>query len=44
MPYAPAPENGEYSCSVLRDFAFSEEEIKALLASSAMRCPEMALN
>ena len=42
-PYAPAPENGEHSREVLREFAFSEAEIEALLASNAMRCPEMAL-
>ncbi|MGY2340578.1 CaiB/BaiF CoA transferase family protein [Pseudomonas sp. SDO5532_S415] len=38
-PYQPAPENGEHSRSVLRDFAFCEEEIEALLGSDAMRCP-----
>jgi crotonobetainyl-CoA:carnitine CoA-transferase CaiB-like acyl-CoA transferase len=43
-PYAPAPEKGEHSCAVLRDFAFSEEEIEALLASDALRCPEEALS
>ncbi|MNY62957.1 formyl-coenzyme A transferase [compost metagenome] len=42
-PYAPAPENGEHSCEVLRAFAFSEDEIEALLVSNALRCPEMAL-
>jgi crotonobetainyl-CoA:carnitine CoA-transferase CaiB-like acyl-CoA transferase len=41
-PYAPAPDKGEHSREVLRDFAFSEEEIEALLASNAMRCPEVA--
>ncbi|WP_095192546.1 CaiB/BaiF CoA-transferase family protein [Pseudomonas sp. Irchel 3A7] len=43
-PYAPAPDKGEHSCEVLRGFAFSEEEIEALLASDAMRCPEVALS
>ncbi|MNM39669.1 Succinyl-CoA:(R)-benzylsuccinate CoA-transferase subunit BbsF [compost metagenome] len=43
-PYAPAPENGEHSCEVLRAFEFSEEEIEALLVSNALRCPEMALS
>lgn len=43
-PYAPAPDKGEHSCEVLRGFAFSEEEIEALLASDAMRCPEIALS
>lgn len=39
-PYAPAPQNGEHSRSVLRDFAFSEAEIAALLASKALHCSE----
>ncbi|MCW8278808.1 CoA transferase, partial [Pseudomonas sp. PCH199] len=43
VPYAPAPGNGEHSRKVLREFAFSEEEIEALLASNAMRCPEQTL-
>lgn len=42
-PYAPAPDKGEHSCEVLRGFAFAEEEIEALLASDAMRCPEQTL-
>jgi crotonobetainyl-CoA:carnitine CoA-transferase CaiB-like acyl-CoA transferase len=42
-PYAPAPEKGEHSCTVLREFAFSEEEIEALLASDALRCSEVKM-
>ena len=38
-PYAPAPAKGEHSRSVLRDFAFSDVEIEALLAKDALRCP-----
>ncbi|MNE08848.1 Formyl-coenzyme A transferase [compost metagenome] len=39
-PYAPAPQNGEHSRSILRDFAFSEEEIAGLLASRAVHSNE----
>jgi crotonobetainyl-CoA:carnitine CoA-transferase CaiB-like acyl-CoA transferase len=39
-PYAPAPQNGEHSRSVLRDFAFSEAQIAALEASQALHCSE----
>jgi crotonobetainyl-CoA:carnitine CoA-transferase CaiB-like acyl-CoA transferase len=42
-PYAPAPDNGEHSRSVLRAFSFSEEEIADLLLADALRCPEAAL-
>lgn len=39
-PYAPAPQNGEHSRSVLRDFAFSEAQIAALEASKALHCSD----
>ncbi|WP_239499385.1 CoA transferase [Pseudomonas putida] len=39
-PYRAAPENGEHSRSVLRDFEFSEGEIENLLISNALRYPK----
>jgi hypothetical protein len=42
-PYAPAPDKCEHSCTVLREFSFSEEEIADLLTPDALRCTEMAL-
>lgn len=42
-PFAPAPDNGQHSRSVLREFGFSAEEIDTLLTSNAVHCPDMAL-
>ena len=36
-PYRPAPDLGEHSRSVLRSFAFGEQEIEALASSGALR-------
>lgn len=36
-PYRPAPDLGEHSRSVLRDFAFSDEEIDRYLQGGAVR-------
>lgn len=41
-PYRPAPDLGEHSRSVLREFAFNEEEIDRLFQSGAVRESEGA--
>ena len=41
-PYRPAPDLGEHSRSVLSSYAFSEDEIKALTNSGAVRERETA--
>ncbi|MDB6143624.1 MAG: hypothetical protein JWP80_2668 [Pseudomonas sp.] len=39
-PYAPAPDKGQHSRQVLREFAFSEGEVEALVVSGALGCGE----
>jgi crotonobetainyl-CoA:carnitine CoA-transferase CaiB-like acyl-CoA transferase len=40
-PYAPAPDKGQHSRKVLREYAFSESDIAALEACGALGCHEV---